>query len=172
VIQSIESFVRYFEGVCRRAVRDVRMLPVEAEAWKPSTGAGEGGWSIAQIVEHMAASRLFFATAYRGQGWIANPWPGPTRTREDWQGALQSSAEEVRDQLASTPDEWLWRKVEPMDPKDHPASGWRLLMMMTEHDIHHRSQIDTYAGLMGWPVAQIYGRTAEEVGLAAQRRKP
>jgi uncharacterized damage-inducible protein DinB len=26
-------------------------------------------------------------------------------------------------------------------------SGWRILMMMLEHEVHHRSQIDTYAGL-------------------------
>jgi uncharacterized damage-inducible protein DinB len=42
-------------------------------------------------------------------------------------------------------------------------SGWRVLMMMVEHDIHHRSQIDTYAGLNGWPVPDIYGRSAETI---------
>jgi hypothetical protein len=38
------------------------------------------------------------------------------------------------------------------------AETWR-------HDVHHRSQIDTYAGIAGWPVQQIFGRTAEQVGL-------
>ena len=37
-------------------------------------------------------------------------------------------------------------------------------MMMLEHDIHHRSQIDTYAGLNGWDVPDIYGRSAETIG--------
>ena len=37
-------------------------------------------------------------------------------------------------------------------------------MMMVEHDIHHRSQIDTYAGINGWPVPDIYGRSAETIG--------
>jgi uncharacterized damage-inducible protein DinB len=37
-------------------------------------------------------------------------------------------------------------------------------MMMLEHDVHHRSQIDTYAGLNGWEVPQIYGRAAEQIG--------
>ena len=36
--------------------------------------------------------------------------------------------------------------------------GWRVLLMMMEHDIHHRSQIDTYAGTQGWPVPDIFGR--------------
>ena len=38
-----------------------------------------------------------------------------------------------------------------------------LLMMMAEHDIHHRSQIMTYAGINRWPVQQVFGRTYEEV---------
>jgi uncharacterized damage-inducible protein DinB len=46
-------------------------------------------------------------------------------------------------------------------------------MMMMEHDIHHRSQIDTYAGMNGWDVPQIYGRQAEQIGRLqdAQRAK-
>jgi uncharacterized damage-inducible protein DinB len=35
--------------------------------------------------------------------------------------------------------------------------------MMAEHEVHHRSQIMTYAGLNRWPVAQIFDRTYEEV---------
>src|SRR5438874_9303265 len=42
-------------------------------------------------------------------------------------------------------------------------SGWRVLRMMVPHDIHHRSQIDTYAGLNNWPVPDIYGRSAETI---------
>ena len=29
--------------------------------------------------------------------------------------------------------------------------------------MHHRSQIDTYAGLQGWPVPDIFDRSAESV---------
>ena len=72
---------------------------------------------------------------------------------------------ELHSALAGTPDAWLSRKAQPLGAGDPPVSGWRLLLMMTEHDVHHRSQIDTYAGVMGWPVAHIYGRSAEEVGL-------
>jgi hypothetical protein len=36
-------------------------------------------------------------------------------------------------------------------------------MMMLEHEVHHRSQIDTYAGLEGWPVPDIFGRSAETI---------
>ena len=39
---------------------------------------------------------------------------------------------------------------------------WRTVMML-EHEVHHRSQIDTYAGLQGWPVPDIFGRSAESI---------
>ena len=50
-----------------------------------------------------------------------------------------------------------------LDTPGAGLSGWRVLLMMVEHDIHHRSQIDTYAGLNGWDPPQIYGRSAEQV---------
>jgi uncharacterized damage-inducible protein DinB len=52
-------------------------------------------------------------------------------------------------------------------------SGWRILMMMLEHEVHHRSQIDTYAGLQGWPVPDIFERSAEDIAArqSAQRAR-
>jgi uncharacterized damage-inducible protein DinB len=74
--------------------------------------------------------------------------------------------------LDSTPDAWLQRKIAMID-SDGALSGWRILMMMLEHDVHHRSQIDTYAGLNGWDVPHIYGRSAESIGAlqAGEREK-
>ena len=44
---------------------------------------------------------------------------------------------------------------------------------MAEHDIHHRSQIDTYAGLQGWSPPDSFGMSAEGLAdrEAAQRRR-
>jgi uncharacterized damage-inducible protein DinB len=52
-------------------------------------------------------------------------------------------------------------------------SGWRILMMMLGHKVHHRSQIDTYAGLEGWPVPDIFERSAEAISALqpAQKQK-
>jgi uncharacterized damage-inducible protein DinB len=159
---SIHAFLRYFDSVHRRAVRDIGALPPQADGWTPATGSGEGAWSINTLVGHMAGSRLYFASAYRGQGWIS-PLPPDVSTRENWLPALEASAVEFHRLLDGTPDEWLERKVEMIDTPGGSLSGWRVLMMMLEHDIHHRSQIDTYAGLNGWPVPDIYGRSAERI---------
>jgi uncharacterized damage-inducible protein DinB len=169
VITSMDGFLRYFDAVHRRALRDVAALPPEADGWAPATGEGEGGWSINTLVGHMAGSRLYFASAYRGEGWIS-PMPPDVTRRELWLPALEESASKLRGALEGTPDAWLQRKVRMIDT-DGTLSGWRVLMMMLEHDIHHRSQIDTYAGLNGWPVPDIYARSAETiVGLQPSER--
>jgi uncharacterized damage-inducible protein DinB len=159
---SISAFLRYFDGVNRRAMRDIAALPPDADGWTPSTGEGEKAWSINKLVGHMCGSRLYFASAYRGDGWIS-PEPPDVSRQELWLPALEASAAAFRAAVEETPDEFVDRKV-PMIDSNAGLAGWRVLMMMLEHYIHHRSQIDTYAGMNGWDVPQIYNRSAETIG--------
>jgi uncharacterized damage-inducible protein DinB len=108
-------------------------------------------------------SRLFFAGAYAELRWHAEPWRGPTGTRADWVAALDGSATRLHRLLEGTPDEWLGRRVEMLDGR--PVEGWRVLLLMVEHEVHHRSQVQAYAGLFGWGAQHIFGRSAEEAGL-------
>ena len=171
MITDIAAYLRFFDSVRRRTERDVAALPSEAAAWRPPAIQGEVGWSIGQIVGHIGASRLYFASAYRGDGWRV--W-SPEVDRDDphtWVPWLRTSAGRFTAQLRDTPNEWLTRKVKMIDTPGE-LSGWRILMMMVEHEVHHRSQIDSYAGLQGWPVPDIFGRSAEAVGLAASNQGP
>src|SRR6185369_14173555 len=70
MITDIASYLRFFESLQRRTERDVAALPPQAAAWRPRASGGEAGWSIGQIVRHIGGSRLYFASAYRGEGWI------------------------------------------------------------------------------------------------------
>lgn len=171
MITTVPAFLRYFDGVNRRAMRDVAALPPEADGWTPATGEGEKAWSINKLVGHMAGSRLYFASAYSGMGWIS-PAPPDVSSRDRWLPALEASHAEFRSLLDDTPDSWLERRIDMID-SEATLPGWRLLLMMMEHDIHHRSQIDTYAGMNGWDVPQIYNRSAEAIGTLqeAQRAK-
>ena len=162
MITDIASYLRFVESVQRRTERDVAALPPEAAAWRPPPAAGEAGWSIGDIVGHIGGSRLYFARAYRGEGWITEP-SGPDRAdQRTWLPWLRSSAERFAALVRDTPDEWLTRRIEMLDTPG-TLSGWRILMMMLEHEVHHRSQIDTYAGLQGWPVPDTFGRSFESV---------
>ncbi len=111
MITDIDAFLRYFDGVHRRALRDIGALPPEAERWAPSSGEGENAWSIGEIVRHIAGTRMYFARAYRGEGWIAD-WEVPiTESQSSWLPALEASAAEFHRRLEGTPPEWLTRKV-------------------------------------------------------------
>jgi uncharacterized damage-inducible protein DinB len=167
MLGDIEDFLHYFRGLNRRAVRDVGGLDATAETWSPPAGEGENGWAVGQIVAHMATSRVFFARAYVEGSWRAEPWSDPTDTRDGWVAALDGSAARVQELLSPTPAEWLRREVPMLDGR--PTPGWRLLMLMVEHEVAHRSQVQTYAGLYGWGVQHIFGRSAEEAGLEARR---
>ena len=183
MITSIAEFLRYFEGIHRRDIRDVAALPAEADGWRPVNGEGENAFTINQLVGHMAWARLYFAAAYLGEGWTEariNALPDTTvrpawetfevSTRDRWVPALEQSAEIFAARLRETPDAWLRRKIPSID-SEVSFSGWRLLLMMVEHDVSHRSQIDTYAGMNDWNPPQIFNRTAEHIGqLAAASR--
>ncbi|MGH2725504.1 MAG: DinB family protein, partial [Actinomycetota bacterium] len=95
-------------------------------------------------------------------GWVWDTWPDELGTRETWARALEASMEDTHARLGGN-SERLNAKVEQIDNPGRTVSGWRVLMMMAEHEIAHRAQIGAYAGLNGWPVAQIFDRTNEWV---------
>jgi uncharacterized damage-inducible protein DinB len=163
MITDIASYLRFFDSVQRRTARDVAALPPAAAAWRPAAGSGEAAWGIGQIVSHIGISRLYFASAYRGEGWI---WATPNVDPADqatWLPWLDRSAERYAALLGDTPNDWLTRRVDTLDTPGATLSGWRILMMMLEHEVHHRSQIDAYAGQEGWPVPDIFNRSAESI---------
>jgi uncharacterized damage-inducible protein DinB len=171
MITDMPSYLAYFDSVHRRVVRDVAALPPEAAAWRPPAEAtGEGAWSMGQIAGHIGGSRLYFASAYRGEGWIFPTDSLDPRAQTEWIPYLEQTAAEFRTRLSDTPDDWLRRKVEMIDTPG-ALSGWRLLMMMVEHEVHHRSQIDTYAGLQGWPVPDIFGRSFESIAVQQDEQR-
>ena len=166
----IDTYLRYYEGLHKRTMRDIAALPTEAGAYPPPQGEGEQGWPIGEIVRHVGGARLYFARAYRGEGWI---FDGPARevnSPADWIPVLEETWAEFRSRLQGTPPEWLTRRIQMIDT-DGTLAGWRILMMCQEHEVHHRSQIDTYAGLNGWEPPQIYGRSAEQVGAERERQQ-
>jgi uncharacterized damage-inducible protein DinB len=164
VIADVPSFLRYFDGVHARTVRDVGVLPVEAESWKPPPSEDqEAAWGIPEIVRHIAEARRFFTSAFLGNGWVWENWPDALESKDRWVPALEESRDELVSALGGAAEERLRVRVDPIAKEGRPLSGWRLLMMMVEHEVHHRSQIETYAGLNGWPVNQIFGRTNEWV---------
>jgi len=111
----------------------------------------------------MSEARLFFANAFVGEGWVWDPWPERLDRKGDWVPALEASFETFSARVEAASEDRLRERVEAIASEGPKLSGWRVLMMMSEHEVHHRSQLETYAGLNGWPVNQIFGRSYEWV---------
>ena len=119
MITNPEESLAYFDSIHRRTERDIAALPPAAENWAPPAGEGDQGWSIADIVHHIAESRIFFANAYRGEGWIYN-WPVPMADgQSSWLPGLEASVAEFHQRINSTPKEWLTRRVAMLDSDGH-----------------------------------------------------
>lgn len=165
-VLSSETFLAWLESVHRRTVRDVSSLPPEAATWRPAPvgDAGEA-WGIPELVAHLAEARGYFADAATGRGWVWKSWPVSLPTQADWIAALEESFASCRVQLAAGLDPS--RRVSQIGDPARMVSAWRVCMMLAEHEIAHRAQIATYAGLNGWPVPQLFGR--DNAWVRAQR---
>src|ERR1700674_3513918 len=105
MISDMASYLRFFDSVRRRTERDVAALR------RPAV-RGESGWSIGQIVGHLGASRLYFASAYRNEGWIWTPPDSDADDQRTWLPWLDASAARFTTLLRGTPAEWLTRRIE------------------------------------------------------------
>jgi uncharacterized damage-inducible protein DinB len=162
MLTDVAAFLRYFETVHRRTLRDVVALPPSAPAWRAPRDWGENLWSFGEIVLHIAGGRYLFTGAFVGTGWHLPDLRLDPSDQAAWAPLLESALAWMRHQLAEAPTSWLERSVEAMDTSTRIA-GWRLLLLMVEHEVHHRSQLDTYAGLAGWRVPDLFGYSFEDV---------
>ncbi len=164
MLANVASFLRFFETVHARTVRDVGALPANSQAWKPPASAtGEAAWGIGEVVDHICQARAYFVGAFCGRGWRFPESTGVVAIdRATWVPALQASFAAVQGHLIAAEDAWLSRRVTTTTGEGQLA-GWRVLMLMVEHEIHHRSQIDTYAGLQGWPVPDLFNLSYEQL---------
>jgi uncharacterized damage-inducible protein DinB len=116
------------------------------------------------IVRHLAACELMFVGAVADGVWR---YPGHDRevapTLPLALAHLDAGHARATAQLRGLADGALQETRPPLEPGARPVRAWRLLLAMTEHEVHHRSQIDSYAGLEGWPVPDIFGRSAESI---------
>ena len=159
MIQSLDSFIRYFDRIRQRTITFFRAIPPEQIDWAPKPGE----FTCGDIVRHLAASELLFVNVAVAGRW---DYSGHERERAPDLGSalayLEAVHTEAMQNLRTLSDADLDR------PRPTLAAGkslqvWHILMMMAEHEIHHRSQLATYLTLMGGEAPQIYGMKIEEI---------
>ncbi|NTV63831.1 MAG: DUF664 domain-containing protein [Oscillochloris sp.] len=164
MIVSIAAFQSYFDSVRRRTRNFCAVVPPERMDWAPLSGE----FTCGDIIRHLAASEQMFVSVALTGRWT---YPGHDRILgADIQGALaylEASHTSATAALATLDDAAL--DVTRKGVGGHAIKVWRILMLMAEHEIHHRSQLATYLSLAGIEPPQIYGMHLEDVIAYAER---
>lgn len=163
MLASIREFVRYFEGIRRRTWAAVDRLPPELLEWRPWPQA----LSCGEIVRHLAGAERFFVTKVVEDRWTDALDPGPSLDLAATRALLETAHREETARLLAVPDRRLRERTK--DLAGGTVSVWHLLMAMTEHEIHHRSQLNSRLSAAGIGAPQIFGYRMEEVIARARR---
>jgi Uncharacterized protein conserved in bacteria len=157
VIRSVADFIRYFEGVRRRTWTVVDRLTPALAAWRPRPDEFTGG----AIVRHLAGAERFFVTRVVDDRWTDDLEPGPELDLPATRARLERAHREEMARLATVPDVRLEATI--TDLEGHPTRVWRFLMAMVEHEVHHRSQLDSWLAAAGAEPPQLYRYRMEDV---------
>jgi len=83
---------------------------------------------------------------------------------------FQNKTEEALDLLRPLPNSVLKQKRRRPDDDTMPIAVWRFLLAMFEHEIHYRSELNTYLMLMNARRPSMGGMTIEAVRAAQAGR--
>lgn len=158
MIDRVDSFISYFEWVRRRTLMYCRAVPAEQIDWAPRPDE----LSFGDLIRHIAAAEQMFVGVA-----VARRWAYPGHGRQLGAGLDEALAHLAAGHtgalaaLGALGDGDLAAERPALDGR--PVQVWRVLMLMVEHEVHHRSQIASHLAQLGVAPPQIYGLSLEEV---------
>jgi uncharacterized damage-inducible protein DinB len=158
MIESIPDFIKYFEGIRKRTLNYTRVLPLDRLDWAPK----EGEFTCGDILRHFIASEQMFVGVVLENRW---KYPGHENDGDQSLDNLLARMEAVHAEMMSKLEQLPGPALNEarLSPEGHPVKAWRWLMVMAEHEIHHRSQLAVYQSLMGVQPPHIFGLGVEEL---------
>ncbi len=159
MIQSVESYIRYFDGIRRRTLTFARAIPPDRIDWSPQ----EDAFTFGDILRHLAAVEEITICAVVNKRWKAYPGHalGLASEPEEIIAYLEATHAEAMSMLRALPDTELQKPRTALAGRTLKA--WRLLMSIIEHEIHHRSQLASYLTMLGLAPPQIFGLEVDDV---------
>ena len=167
MITDIEAFIKYFHGQRRRTQWVVDAFPPEKADWRPWPGE----MSAAEIICHIAAGHLMYASVVAHDHWEVDDYE---KEAVSWNRALKyfhTATEAALELLRPLPNSTLNQKRRRLDT-NLPASAWRFLLLMIEHEVHHRAQLESYLMLLNVRRPELGGLTIESIRAALTEMAP
>jgi uncharacterized damage-inducible protein DinB len=156
---SAEAFLKYYASIRRRTKRVIACIPPDQVEWRPKRDR----FSFGDQIRHIAATeRYMFAenvqhlpARYHG---CSNALADGYDQTVDFMDRLHQESIDIFQNL--TPQDML---AKCRTPGNTELAIWKWLRAMIEHEIHHRSQMYVYLGLLDIEVPQLFGLSAEEL---------
>jgi uncharacterized damage-inducible protein DinB len=162
MIHSIQGFTAYFAGVRKRTLTYARAVPADRLNWSPQAGE----FTCADILRHIASSESMFVGVVTQSKWKYDGHGGDQTSLDELIALLDRTHAEAMNALQSLPDSELDQPRTALEGNTQ-VKAWRWLMAMTEHEIHHRSQLAMYLLLMGITPPHIFGLGVEDLIMKA-----
>ena len=160
MIQSTVDFIKYFDSIRRRTMNYIRVVPADRLGWSPK----EGEFTCADIIRHIiAAEKMFVRVATEGRWKYEGHESEQKQSLDELITLLETVHAEAMEKLGQFPDQDLNEPRFGPKGEGRPLKAWRWLMAMTEHEIHHRSQLAVYLSLMGVQPPHIFGLGVEDL---------
>lgn len=160
MIDSVQSFLDYFEGIRRRTLHFIHAVPADKIDWQPK----DGEYTCGDIIRHLAATEQMYVQVVMDGQWY---YPGHEKQAGDTLDKLVDRLEKIHVQmvsrLKSLDNDELSHPRPSIIPQSTSIKAWRWLMAMAEHEVHHRSQLASYMMMMGVEPPQIFGLKVEEL---------
>ena len=160
MIQSTSDFIKYFDSIRRRTLDYIRAVPQDRLSWSPK----EGEFTCADIIRHIIeAEGMFVRVVMEGRWKYEGHDAEGEQSLDELITLLETSHMEAMEKLGQFPDQDLFTPRYGPKGEGHPLKAWRWLMAMTEHEIHHRSQLAVYLSLMNAQPPHIFGLGVEDL---------
>lgn len=159
MIRDIQSFTSYFDGIRRRTLNYIKAVPPD----RLDTSPREGEFTPREIVLHIATTEKMFAGVFINSIWKFddNHAEHKADSLDQLVAYLEQTHTDTMNALRQVSDSELDQQRPTLEKATLKA--WRVLMMMVEHEVHHRSQLAVHLALMGVEPPQVFGMGVEDV---------
>ena len=160
MIQTAADFIKYFESIRRRTLNYIRVVPLDRLDWSPK----EGEFTCADVIRHIIMAEKMFVRVVTDGSWKYEGHDADEKqSLDELIAMLETVHVESMDTLKQLSDRDLNEPRTGPRGEGQPIKAWRWLMVMAEHEVHHRSQLAVYLSLMGVQPPHIFGLGVEDL---------
>ena len=160
MIQTAADFIKHFESIRRRTLNYIRVVPLDRLDWSPK----EGEFTCADIIRHIIMAEKMFVRVVADGSWKYEGHDADEKqSLDELIAMLEAVHVESMDTLKQLSDRDLNEPRTGPRGEGQPIKAWRWLMVMAEHEVHHRSQLAVYLSLMGVQPPHIFGLGVEDL---------